>query len=51
MRTKTETTTKLEEFISDVRRLGWRIGRIRTDLGSEYSATSVETVATFEGAE
>ena len=51
MRTKNEVSTKLEEFISDVRRLGWRIGRIRTDLGSEYSATSVETVAQLESAE
>ena len=26
----------MEEFLSDVRRLGWRVGRIRSDLGSEY---------------
>ena len=35
MWTKNEVTTKLEEFISDLSRLGWRIGRICTDLGSE----------------
>ena len=33
---KKESRRVLEEFLSDVRRLGWRVGRIRSDLGSEY---------------
>ena len=38
MRSKTAAESKrvLEEFLSDVRRLGWRIQRLRSDLGSEY---------------
>ena len=38
MRSKTAAESKrvLEEFLSDIRRLGWRIQRLRSDLGSEY---------------
>ena len=31
-----ESKRVLEEFLSDIRRLGWRIQRLRSDLGSEY---------------
>ena len=33
---KKESRRVLEEFLCDVRRLGWRVGRIRSDLGSKY---------------
>ena len=38
MKTKNKSESKrvLEEFLSDIRRLGWRVTRFRSDLGSEY---------------
>ena len=33
---KKESRRVLEKFLSDVRRLWWRVGRIRSDLGSDY---------------
>ena len=42
MKQKNEAHDKLKDFLSDVGRLGWRIKRIRSDLGSEYSANSIE---------
>ena len=38
MKTKNKSESKrvLEEFLSDIRRLGWRVTRLRSDLGSEY---------------
>ena len=40
---KKESRRVLEEFLCDVRRLGWRVGRIRSDLGSEYVNTNAST--------
>ena len=42
MKQKSEAHDRLKDFLSDVDRLGWRIKRIRSDLGSEYSANSIE---------
>ena len=42
MKQKNEAHDKLKGFLSDVGCLGWRIKRIRSDLGSEYSANSIE---------
>ena len=45
-----ESKRVLEEFLSDIRRLGWRVTRLRSDLGSEYvnNNSQSDTKATFE---
>ena len=51
MNTRTnESKRVLEEFLSDIRRLGWRVTRLRSDLGSEYvnNNSQSDTKATFE---